>query len=109
MKSREHIVNNGKAVFYACIWPDIRDKALDHGWALGLHGSLSNDMDIMAMPWTEDAVPAREMIEALCECFTDHKELSESISISNNKPNNRTVYTIPIWADFYLDINIIQV
>lgn len=57
MKSREHVVANGKAAFYACIWDDLRNAAMDCGWALGLHGSLANDMDIMAMPWVEDAKP----------------------------------------------------
>ena len=43
MKSREHIVCNGKAAFYASIYDDLRKAAMDCGWALGLHGSLSND------------------------------------------------------------------
>ena len=64
MKSREHIVCNGKAAFYASIYDDLRKAAMDCGWALGLHGSLSNDMDIMAMPWTEDAKSEEEMIRA---------------------------------------------
>jgi len=50
MKSREHVVTNGRAVFYAAMWEDLRNAALDKGWALALHGSLASDMDIMAMP-----------------------------------------------------------
>lgn len=103
-KSREHITNNGRAVFYASIWPDIRDAALDCGWALALHGSLSNDMDIMAMPWTTEAIHPLEMILKLKKCFSDSK-----IDVTETPmPNNRMVYTLSIWADFYLDINIIQ-
>ena len=64
-KSREHVVTNGKPIFYACVFEDLRKAALDCGWALGLHGSLSTDMDIMAMPWTEDAKSVEEMIQAL--------------------------------------------
>jgi len=103
-KSREHVTTNGRAAFYASLWPDLRQAALDCGWALGLHGSLANDMDIMAMPWTEEAIPAFEMILKLKKCFSDTK-----IDVSETPmPNNRTVYTLSIWADFYLDINIIQ-
>jgi hypothetical protein len=68
--SRERVVADGKAAFYACIYGDIRKAAMDCGWALGLHGSLASDMDIMAMPWTEDARPVEEMIQALSDCFT---------------------------------------
>lgn len=55
MKSRESVTTNGRAAFYASLWEDLRNAAMDYGWALGLHGSLASDMDIMAMPWTDDA------------------------------------------------------
>lgn len=106
MKSREHVTTNGRAVFYAAMWDDLRNAALDCGWALGLHGSLKSDMDIMAMPWTEEALPAPVMISALCGCFTDAEDLTGTVQVTI-KPNNRTVYTLSIWADFYLDISVI--
>ena len=54
-KDRRCVTTNGRAVFYAVMWEDLRNAALDVGWALALHGSLNSDMDIMAMPWVEDA------------------------------------------------------
>jgi hypothetical protein len=108
-KSREHVITNGRAAFYACLWEDFRNAALDCGWALGLHGSLSSDMDIMAMPWIEDAKPVEEIIFALESCLTaPNNTLWTNTVKSTDKPNNRVVYTIHIFADFYLDINIIQ-
>jgi len=105
MKSREHVTTNGRATFYASIWNDLRQSALDNGWALGLHGSLNSDMDIMAMAWVEDAKPVKDMILGLKKCFTD----SELITLSEtNQPNNRVTYTLSIFGDFYLDINIIK-
>ena len=107
-KSREHIVMNGKPAFYACIYEDLRKAAINCGWALVLHGSLASDMDIMAMPWTEDAKPVDEMIKVLSDCFTD-SPFKEHHTIPNyNKPNNRVVYTMSIWGNFYLDINVIK-
>ena len=108
MKSREHIVCNGKAAFYASIYDDLRKAAMDCGWALGLHGSLSNDMDIMAMPWTEDAKSEEEMIRALSNVFTDNPFKDMHIIPHYGKPNNRVVYTMPIWGDYHLDINVIR-
>jgi len=108
-KSREHVITNGRAVFYACMWNDFRQAALDCGWALGLHGSLANDMDIMAMRWTEDAKSAEEMVDRLEECLTipedgHHLETAKCI----DKPHGRVVYTIHIFADFYIDLSIVQ-
>ena len=102
------MVTSGRAAFFACIWDDLKGAATKCGWALGLHGSLTKDMDIMAMPWTEDAVPVEEMIKALSNCFTDNPFAGEHIVPHYGKPNGRVVYTMSIWADFYLDINVIQ-
>lgn len=106
--SSEHCVMDGKAAFYACILEDLKLAAAKCGWALGLHGSLSNDMDIMAMPWTEDARPVEEMIQALSDCFTGNPWKDQHTIPHYNKPNNRVVYTMPIYADWYLDINVIK-
>jgi len=80
---------------------------LDCGWALGLHGSLNADMDIMAMAWTEDAKPIKEMIRALENCLTEPDKLCFATE-RTLRSNNRVVYTIHIWADYYLDINVIE-
>jgi hypothetical protein len=104
-KSREHVVTNGRAAFYACVWNDLRQAALDCGWALALHGSLNSDMDIMAMPWTEDAKTVDVMIGALRRCFTDNELMIPQIG---GRPNGRIVFSLPIFGDFYLDVNVIM-
>jgi hypothetical protein len=105
MKNREAVTTNGRAVFYAAMWNDLRQAAMDKGWALGLHGSLASDMDIMAMPWVENACSPIKMIVELRRCFDKPKEIKITETL---KPNNRLVYTLSIWADFYLDINVIK-
>lgn len=107
-KNKEAITTNGKAAFYASIWPDIKQAALDCGWALGLHGSLNSDMDIMAMPWTEEATSKEELINSILKCFEGNIFNDISKIPYYNKPNNRIVYTIHIFKDYYLDINIIK-
>ena len=107
--NREDVTTNGKAVFYATIWPDLKDTAVKLGWALGLHGSLAKDMDIMAMPWLEDAVPIEEMIKALSDCFTGSPFKEKHMKPYYDKPHGRVVYTINICRGFYLDINVIQI
>jgi hypothetical protein len=105
MKHKESVTTNGRAVFYAAMWEDFRKAALDKGWALALHGSLASDMDIMAMPWIEEADHPLEMILAIKNCFDKPREITLT---ETPMPNNRMVYTLSIWADFYLDINVIK-
>lgn len=107
--SSEHITTNGRAAFYACVWPELKNIATGLGWALGLHGSLNSDMDLMAMPWTNESAPVKVLINAISDCFTNNEKVKRDNSIPFiDKPNGRVVYTIHIHADFYLDINIIN-
>lgn len=104
------ITSNGRAAFYAAIWEDLRKSAMDCGWALALHGSLASDLDIMAMPWTEKATEPLTMIHGLLKTlgFSQYW-IDNQISIDRtSKPNGRVVYTIPIFGDYYIDLNTIE-
>lgn len=107
-KDRESITSNGRAAFYASIWPDLKQAATQHGWALGLHGSLATDMDIMAMPWDENASSVEDMLKSISDCFTGSIFKDGHIVPFYGKANGRVVYTMTIFSDFYLDINIID-
>lgn len=71
-KDRKEVICNGRAALYAILWNDIRNAAMDCGWAVALHGSLNSDIDIMAMKWVEDCTDAETMINTIIErCFGD--------------------------------------
>lgn len=107
-KDRYAVTCNGRAAFFACMWDDIRQCAMDHGWAVALHGSLSSDMDIMAMPWVEDVITFEELIDKIVDLFNGNHMSKNYFITYNEKPHNRIVATIPIFADFYLDISTIK-
>ena len=107
-KNRQAITCNGRPAFFASMYEDIRKVAIECGWAVALHGSLVSDMDIMAMPWTDDATTFEGLVRNISKLF-DGNPMSELYSISyNEKPHGRIVATIPIWSDFYLDISTIK-
>lgn len=56
-----------KVIYYATLYPRLREVAAQHGYALALHGSLQKDLDVLAVPWVEDASPVQELVEALVE------------------------------------------
>lgn len=105
VKNREAVTCNGRPAFYACMYDDIRKCAMDLGWAVALHGSLTSDMDLMAMPWVEDSVSFKELVEKISKLFANNG-LSELYEITyDEKPHGRVVATVPIFGDFYLDIS----
>jgi hypothetical protein len=50
------------AATYAALLPDLVQAGRDCGYAIAPHGSLARDLDLIAVPWTEDAVSAEAMI-----------------------------------------------
>ncbi len=42
-----------------------REVARTNGWAIGVHGSLSRDIDLIAVPWTDQACSTDALVEAL--------------------------------------------
>jgi DNA-directed RNA polymerase subunit RPC12/RpoP len=45
----------------------IRKVARDHGYAVAIHGSRERDLDLIAVPWTEEASSAQKLLDALSE------------------------------------------
>jgi hypothetical protein len=43
----------------------LRDVARQLGYAIGVHGTLRRDIDLIACPWTSAAVPARTLMLAI--------------------------------------------
>ncbi len=50
---------------YKLLIGPLRARARELGYALAVHGSVAWDIDIVAVPWAPEAVPARELAEAL--------------------------------------------
>lgn len=107
-KNREAVTCNGRPAFYAAMWEDIRQCAMDCGWAVAIHGSLGSDMDIMAMPWVQEAGTFENMIREIVKLFSGNSVAENYFITYGEKPHGRIVATIPIWTDFYLDISTME-
>lgn len=60
VKSREEL-----EAFFLSRLPAIRDAAHEHGYAIGLHGSLRRDMDLIAVPWRDGASDKDKLAHAI--------------------------------------------
>lgn len=50
---------------YKSLIGPLRDTARKLGYALGVHGTLKRDIDLIACPWTSSAVSARVLARAV--------------------------------------------
>lgn len=53
------------APFFACLYASLCDIARNHGYALAIHGTVTTDCDVIAVPWTEDACEAEVLMQSL--------------------------------------------
>lgn len=84
--------------FYNRCLPAIREAARAQGYAIGLHGSMRRDLDLIAVPWV--AVPAHrdELAKAihLAACGT-----SQTAYQWERKPFGRHATSMPIcWPEW---------
>lgn len=97
--------------FYRSRLPAIRETAKEHGYAIGVHGSLRRDLDLIAAPWREDASGADTLAAAIhhAACgFTQSKYQWEQ------KPAGRVAVSMPIcWthrhgvlSDGHIDLSV---
>lgn len=101
--------------FYRSIIDPLRKKAREMGYALTVHGTLCRDIDLVAIPWTEDAIGHRELAEGLMDAVAQvsgvtpirfwrpHLPLAEQLDgCPGHKPHGRLCWT------FRYDDNIID-
>lgn len=83
------------AIFYA------RAHARSKGYALAVHGTLRRDVDVVAVPWTDEACDPDELVESIADNFIalglsyeggkTHMQQSREV-----KPFGRLAYALPL-------------
>ena len=77
------------------------------GWAIGVHGSVVHDLDLMAMPWQEEHTTADELARRLTDTNEPKFRRPYEKSKPGDKPNGRIVYTV-FMGNTYIDLNVIE-
>lgn len=98
-------LKDNNAIFWVFRFPELREVAAECGWALGIHGSVTHDLDLMAMPWVENHTTADELADRLAEVADNQNRPCEKDE--DSKPNKRIVYTIYA-GNTYIDLNVIK-
>lgn len=52
---------------YAQLLPRIKEKGKELGYAIGIHGSMARDFDLLAVPWIEDAASAETLVRMIAD------------------------------------------
>lgn len=76
------------------ILPAVRETARFHGYAIAVHGSLKRDIDLIAIPWTEQAVPASVLVQHVKGAIGGVLGNCIELGIPDQKPHGRMAYTL---------------
>lgn len=90
------------ALVYANLLPGIQAIAREHGYAVGVHGSMATDLDLIACPWAEAVSDAEVLAEALREALNGHYPPSarkvdgewQMVPNPEQKPHGRRAWSI---------------
>ena len=66
MSDKEHDFGS-LACIYAQILPRIRLAAKDLGYAVAIHGTMTRDLDLLAVPWVKEAVEPIALVKAVAD------------------------------------------
>lgn len=101
---------------FAWMVPHLTEVARDHGYALGLHGSMARDLDLIACPWTEAAAPAEVLVEAIRDAVggtirndppTKGNKYVLDTRNPGEKPHGRLAWSIRFSGHrFYIDLSV---
>jgi hypothetical protein len=98
---------------FAYLYDSLVAVAQDHGYALALHGSMSRDLDLIAVPWTNNASTKPVLMDALNKDISRfrvdkfRKGYEENdLKTPTKKPHGRTAYALHLGGDAYVDISI---
>lgn len=88
---------------YACHLPRIAAIARQFGYAIAVHGSLQRDLDLVAVPWSEAATDAEELVKAICETAGAFIIPGQD---ATPKPHGRVAYILQMGAGLYIDLSV---
>ncbi len=94
------------APIYCVLFPAIVEAGRKVGYAITVHGSLQRDMDLVAVPWTNEAVEAKALVDAVMEACTGYLEEPRNGRDPMLKPHGRLAWSIHIDTGAYIDLSV---
>ena len=95
------------APVYTVLYIGMKKIAEKHGYALTLHGSMNRDLDVLAVPWIEDADEPEILLEEFRKKYDMRYEFDEpKYGNCSNKPHGRKAYTLMLNGPYYIDLSI---
>jgi len=99
----------GRKRLYLSLLPAIRRIARKSGYAIGVHGSMTRDLDLIAVPWRSGAVMAETLAYRIHRATSRRACTRPGLKrFMRRKPRGRVAYTLIIGPEgAYIDLSIV--
>lgn len=108
-----------RAPTFAWMVPHLTEVARKYGYAIGLHGSMGRDLDLIAVPWVREASPAEVLVEAIRDAVggsirndpqTEDNKYALDTKNPGEKPHGRRAWSIYFSGHrFYIDLSVMPI
>lgn len=92
--------------WYAGMAAAMTMTARRHGYALALHGSMSRDLDMIAVAWTEWAVTPRFLVDELVKRHGLLRAQGRKTTMTR-KPHGRLSVALMCGGNLFVDLSIV--
>ena len=96
---------------YAQLLPKIRSAAKDLGYAIAIHGSLSRDFDLLAVPWVDDAAEPATLVQTIADkvggfVLGDLSKRGHVSKFPTKQPHGRLSWNICWGGKVFIDLSV---
>lgn len=97
------VQSRSATTLYATLYMMMVPVARECGYALALHGSMARDLDVVAIPWTEEALPVQALLDRFMEKFSFYEMNGGGLT---RKPNGRMSFCMGWDGGLYVDLSV---
>lgn len=97
---------------YSQILPRIRAAAKELGYAVGIHGTMTRDLDLMAVPWIDEAADPHALVQIIADTVGGYvigDGTSERGYVCDNpteQPHGRMSWNICWGGSVFIDLSV---
>lgn len=91
------LIDPTRPAAYAALVPGISKIAKEFGYCCAVHGSMATDLDIVLVPWVNEAKPADDVVEAI-RLFVGGRKRKHDV-LPQEKPHGRKAWSFYFCED----------
>ncbi|MER8999987.1 hypothetical protein NKJ52_20685 [Mesorhizobium australicum] len=90
------------APVYIGAYKELTEIARKHGYAMAVHGSVARDLDLICIPWIDDADDPQAVVDEITSRFA----IKETDKPPRVREHGRIVYTLLVsFGDCFIDLS----